>query len=453
VLLTIAAVAVVLGVLIFVHEMGHFLAAKLLGIQVLRFSLGFGRPVLGWRRGETEYWISWLPLGGYVKMAGLEDEGVTGSLEGGKANVPIDPARAFDRQPVWKRMIVVLAGVTINVLLAFVVYTGIATVLGTPRLAVTQVDSVRTAELPPGAAALGALRFGDRITAINGDSVRTWDDIVDRILRGPADIRVSVAGRAAPIELHLPPTDSVTRAKVVQAVVPLVPARIGFVVPGQPAARAGVRPGDLIVRVDEDTIRSWSDMLHKIWYAPGRSLRLTVLRDGRTVAIVVTPEPQIEADTSSPRPKTYGVIGAQQDPPITRSRIGFLRAVLVGADQTVTQAAGVVGSVKKLLFRQASIKEVGGPILIAQMSGQAARLGLDWFLGFMAFFSVSLAVLNLLPIPVLDGGQAVFLIAEAVRRKPLSLELRARLTQIGLVVILGLMLLGIANDLLRVLPR
>ncbi len=359
-LLTLAAVAVVLGVLIFVHEMGHFVAAKAVGIQVLRFSLGFGRPVLSWRRGETEYWISWLPLGGYVKMAGLEDEGVSGNLEGGKSDVPVDPARAFDRQPVWKRMIVVLAGVTINVVLAFIVYTGIAAVLGAPRLAVTQVDSVRTAGLPAGTAALGTLKFGDRITAINGDSVRTWDDVVEHFLTGPADLRVRVAGREAPIELHLPATDSAARAKAVQAIVPLVPARIGFVVPGQPAARAGLRPGDVIVRVDQDSIRSWSDMLHKIWYAAGRPLRLTVLRDGRTMEIAVTPEPQVETDSTSPRPKTYGVIGAQQDPPITRSRIGFGRALAVGADQTATQAAAVVVSVKKLLFRQASIKEVGG---------------------------------------------------------------------------------------------
>jgi len=137
-LLGLLALLVTLGPLIFVHEGGHFIAAKAVGIQVLRFSLGFGRPLLAWRRGETEYWISWIPLGGYVKMAGLEDEGVTGSLEGGKASVPIDPARAFDRKPVWKRMIVVLAGVTANVLLAFVVYTGLAAILGAPRLAVTQ---------------------------------------------------------------------------------------------------------------------------------------------------------------------------------------------------------------------------------------------------------------------------------------------------------------------------
>ncbi|HEX4629249.1 MAG TPA: site-2 protease family protein, partial [Gemmatimonadales bacterium] len=125
-LLTIGAVVVVLGVLIFVHEMGHFVAAKAVGIQVLRFSLGFGRPLVSWRRGETEYWISWLPLGGYVKMAGLEDEGIAGSLEGGKADVAVDPARAFDRQPVLKRTIVILAGVSMNVMFAFLVYTGIA---------------------------------------------------------------------------------------------------------------------------------------------------------------------------------------------------------------------------------------------------------------------------------------------------------------------------------------
>src|SRR3989449_5498502 len=129
-LLTLGAVAVVLGVLIFVHEMGHFVAAKAVGIQVLRFSLGFGRPVLSWRRGETEYWISWLPLGGYVKMAGLEDEGVTGRVEGGKSDVPIDPARAFDRQPVWKRSLVIVAGVTMNIVLAVVLYGGIAATFG-----------------------------------------------------------------------------------------------------------------------------------------------------------------------------------------------------------------------------------------------------------------------------------------------------------------------------------
>ena len=195
---TIVVAVFVLGVLIFVHEMGHFLAAKAVGIQVLRFSLGFGRPIVSWRRGETEYWISWLPLGGYVKMAGLEDEGIAGGLEGGKADVPVDPARAFDRQPVWRRTIVILAGVTMNMLFAFFVYTGIAATVGSPELASTAIDSVTARLLPPGAEPLADLRFGDRIVRWNGDTVRSWNALLDRLLTGSTELRVEVAGRDRP---------------------------------------------------------------------------------------------------------------------------------------------------------------------------------------------------------------------------------------------------------------
>jgi len=140
-LLTLGSLVVVLGVLISVHEFGHFIVAKLVGIQVLRFSLGFGRPVIQWRRGETEYWISWIPLGGYVKMAGLEEEGMVGELEGGKAAVPIDPARAFDQKPLPARIAVILAGVTMNLFLAFAIYTGLVAIGGEPRLAMTSGDA------------------------------------------------------------------------------------------------------------------------------------------------------------------------------------------------------------------------------------------------------------------------------------------------------------------------
>jgi regulator of sigma E protease len=444
---------VVLGVLIFVHELGHFLVAKAVGIQVLRFSLGFGQPVVQWRRGETEYWISWIPLGGYVKMAGLEEEGVAGTLEGGKSAVAVDPARAFDRRPLWARMAVILAGVTMNLLLAFTIYTGLGAIVGAARLATTRVDSVTTALLPPGAAALATLAHGDQITAIDGDSVRTWDMLVDRLLDAPAETRLTIAGRPEPVVLRLGPRGTDARSRVARALVPLMPARIGIVYPGQPAARAGLKPGDVIVRAGGDTVRSWNDMLRKIWSSPGQRLELVALRGDGLVQLTVVPETQTETDSASPRPKTYGMIGALQDPPTIREPVGLGTAIVSGAAQTVGQIGAVVISVKRLILRQASVREVGGPILIAQVSGQVARLGLDWFLNFLAFFSVSLAVLNMLPIPVLDGGQAMFLIAEAVRRKPLSLQLRMRLTQVGLLVILGIMALAIANDVLRNLPR
>ncbi|HXM38990.1 MAG TPA: RIP metalloprotease RseP [Gemmatimonadales bacterium] len=452
-LLTITSLVVVLGVLIFVHELGHFLVAKAVGIQVLRFSLGFGRPVLRWRRGETEYWISWIPLGGYVKMAGLEEEGMVGELEGGRADVAIDPERSFDRKPLWARMAVILAGVAMNIFLAFAIYAGLGVIVGAPRLATTQVDTVTTAFLPPGAAALSTVTHGDKIVRVNGDTVRTWQDLVERLLEAPAVTQIEVAGRSEPVVLQLPPGDTAARAQVARALVPLMPAKIGIVYPGQPAARAGLKPGDLIVRAGGDTVRSWNEMLRKIWNSPGKPLELTVVRSDSLVRLTVVPEVHTETDSGSPRPRTYGLIGALQDPPTSRERVGLGTAIVSGVEQTVGQVGAVVISVKRLLFGQASVREVGGPILIAQMSGQVARLGLDWFLNFLAFFSVSLAVLNLLPIPVLDGGHAMFLIAEAIRRKPLSPQLRMRLTQVGMLLVLGIMVLALSNDVLRFFNR
>ncbi len=452
-LLTLAAFVVVLGVLIFVHEMGHFLAAKAVGIQVLRFSLGFGRPIVAWRRGETEYWISWLPLGGYVKMAGLEDEGIAGSLEGGRAATPVDPARAFDRQALWKRTIVILAGVTMNVVFAFVVYTGIAATVGSPELASTKIDSVTTRILPPGTEALGSLKFGDRIVRVNGDTVRSWNDLLDHVLAGPTELRFDVEGRAAPIRVRLPHGGLATRQAVAQALVRLDPPRLGIVEPGRPAIRAGLKPGDELLRANRDTLRSWSDVLHAVWYSPGKPLRFDVLRGGSLLQVTVVPETRTETDTASPRPRIYGAIGAGQDPPTIHVREPIGRALISGFDETRGRAMVVLGFVKGLVLGQFSARDVGGPILVGQISGQVARLGLDWFLTFMAFFSINLAILNLLPIPVLDGGQLLFLIAEAVRRKPLSVELRTRLTQLGFIVLLGIMILALTNDALRVLPR
>jgi regulator of sigma E protease len=440
-LVMIGSLIIVLGVLISVHEFGHFIVAKLVGIQVLRFSLGFGRPVIQWRRGETEYWISWIPLGGYVKMAGLEEEGMVGELEGGKASVPIDPKRAFDQQPLWARMAVILAGVTMNLFLAFVIYTSLA-VAGVQHAAITPVDSIDVASLPPGAEALATLRRGDRIVRINNDSLKTWDDLDEKILKDPEELRFQIAGRAEPLVIHVP-RDPVTRERLAHAFVPLFPARIGPVAIGQPAHRAGLRGGDVVVKIDADTIVSWNDMVRRIRANPGKPLVLTVLRGDSLEKVSVTPEPQ---DSGGHH---FGLIGAGANPPLVRQPVSFGTALSLGLRQTGWQLAAVVVSVKRLVTGQASARELGGPIAIAQMSGQAARLGLDWFLRFLAFFSVSLAVLNLLPIPVLDGGHAMFLIAEAIRHKPLSPQLRLRLTQVGMLVVLAIMVLAISNDVIR----
>jgi regulator of sigma E protease len=453
VLLKIVAPIVVLGVLIFVHEAGHFIAAKAVGIQVLRFALGFGRPIAQWRWGETEYWLAWIPFGGYVKMAGLEDEGLTGSLEGGKASVPVDPARAFDRQPVWKRTIVILAGVTMNIVFAYGVFAGIAATVGAPELASTQIDSVTTRALPRGTEALGTLKFADRIVRVNGDTVRSWNQILDHLQAGPTELRFDVAGRPEPIRVRLPDGGLATREAVAAALVRLDPPRLGLLYPGQPALRAGLRPGDLLLRANGDTLRSWSDVLHAVWNSPGKPLHLDVRRDGAVATVTVVPESKTETDSTSPRPKTYGVIGAGPDPATIYVREPLGQAALSGLTETWGRGLIVLGFLKGLILHQLSVREVGSIITVGQISGQVAQLGLVSFLTFMAFFSINLAILNLLPIPILDGGQFMFLVAEAVRRKPLSIELRTRLTQVGFVVLLVIMILALTNDALRVLPR
>jgi len=399
--------------------------------------------VIAWKRGETEYWISWIPLGGYVKMAGLEEEGMVGELEGGKADAAIDPARSFDRQPIAARMAVILAGVSMNVLLAFVIYAGLAAVAGVSRFAMTPVDSIQAGRLPAWAQPLLTLHRGDRITHVGDDSLRTWDDLEERIEKAPDELRLRVAERAEPLVMHLPSGDTAARHELLRAIVPLFPARIGPVAPGQPAHRAGLRGGDVVVRINDDTIASWLDMVARIREQPGHPVTLVVLRRDSLIRFTVVPE------TIDSGGKRYGFIGAGANPPTVRDRVGLGAAIVHGGRQTLAQIVNVVTSVKRIVAGEASTRELGGPIAIAQMSGQAVRLGLDWFLNFLAFFSVSLAVLNLLPIPVLDGGHALFLIVEAVRRKPLTPTLRMRLTQLGMLVVLGIMVLAISNDVLR----
>ncbi len=447
--LTILSFAVMVGVLIFVHELGHFVAAKSLGIQVHRFSLGFGKPIVLVRRGETEYVISALPLGGYVKMAGLEEEGMMGEVEGGKPSQPVDPERAFDRKPLWARIIVILAGVTMNVLLAYGVFVVRAAGVGLPVSAATQVDSVDGAGLPPGAEALATLQFGDRLLRINGDTIRNWGDFEAGVLHGPVETRIEIADRP-PLVVHLGDGSVHDRGRILGAIGPLVPPRLGILEPGRPGYRAGLRPGDLIVRANGDSIRSWSAAVSAIWRSPGRPLALDVLRGDSVLRVMVTPEVHRDSVAVAPRPAVYGQIGVSQNPPVQHERIGPGRAVVQGWAYVWDGITGVLHGLQQLVLGKASLRQsLAGPIEIASVSGQVARLGVDWFLDLLALFSINLAVLNLLPIPVLDGGQLVFLLAEGVRRRPLSLELRLRLTQIGFVFLLGLMSLALLNGVFK----
>lgn len=452
-LLTLAAFVIVVGVLIFVHEAGHFLAAKISGVQVLRFSLGFGRPLVHWRRGETEYMVCWIPLGGYVKMAGLEDEGAMGEVEGGTSETPVDPARAFDKQGLPARIFIILAGVTMNAVFAWVLYTGLAATVGEARLPITRVDTVWSGLLPAGAESLGTLHRGDRIVAINAQPVTTWEDIQTGLRDGPDPLGVTVQGRAQPIVLRVPRTDIKARLSLAGALDPLIEPVIDNVAGGSPASRARFAVGDRVVSVDRDTIRSWGEFTQRIRAQPHRTLSVAVVRGGTTVVLSLTPERRLMPDRQTGRDTAVGYAGLSPVQSFIHQQFGIGASVVEGWRATAASTAQVARIVAGLFTGSVSLRELGGPITIGQQAGQTARLGIPAFVEFMAFISLNLAVLNLLPIPILDGGQVVFLLAEAVRRKPLSVQVRLRLTQVGFYILLAIMALALSNDVIRLFTR
>jgi regulator of sigma E protease len=446
-LVAIVAGVIVIGVLIFVHELGHFLAAKAVGIAVLRFSFGLGpRTPIGVTIGETDYCISWIPFGGFVKMAGLEEEGAPGALEGAREQREVPRERTFDAKPLWARIVVISAGVVMNALFAFALYTAVAGAYGVPYDPTVTVESVDVSRLPLGAAALGSLAPGDRIQAIDGDSVTTWGEVQDALLSAPGErITITVAGRSAPILLDVARTAA--RDSLLAALRPRHPAVVGTVSAGKPAAQGGLEPGDTVVAAGGSPVASWDAMVGTIEQSAGRTLALVVRRGGRELTLSVTPRAERVQDLATGATRTVGRIGIGLYLPVRR--LGVLASLRDGLGQTGRAAGVILFTLKGLLTGQVSPREIGGPILVGQISGEVVRLGPEAFLSFIALFSINLAVLNLLPIPVLDGGHLVFLCVEGVRGRPLSLAQRQRLTQIGFFVLVGIMALAVANDVLR----
>ncbi len=447
---TLLALIVVLGVLIFIHEAGHFLAAKWAGIYVHRFSLGLGSPIpwLTFRRGETEYSISWLPLGGYVKMASREEEVTSSALEGGHAEAPVPPDRVFEAKPVWKRMVVILAGVTMNGLFAWMAFAFLAGKNGRQIDPTTSVGRVLEEMVPAGAEALRQIPVGARIEEINSRPVESWNDVTDAIANSPEPkIRIGLeGGETVVLSIHQDALEQ--RLKASQALQPFRAAVIGQVLPGRPADRAGVQPGDTIVALNQRDIRQWYDVLEVLQDNGATPIAMTVAGPGGRRTVEVTPEVQtVEGRDGTPRDVARVGIAVELD--LRSEPLGVGAALVEGWNATVGASTQIVRTVRGLFSGRISRREVGGPIMIGQLAGQSARMGLDPFLAFMALISINLAILNLLPVPVLDGGQFLFLLAEAVIRRPLPLKLRERLTAVGMVLIVLLMGLAFSNDIRR----
>lgn len=451
ILFTVSVLIVVLGVLIFVHELGHFLAAKWAGIRVHRFALGMGNPIpgLSFRKGHTEYAICWLPLGGYVKMATEEEEVSSSALEGGKVDEPVPPEEMFEAKPVWKRTIVILAGVTMNVVFAYLVLTWLAAKNGEQLDPTTTVGMVNTDSLPPGAESLKELHSGDRIVMVAGDSVHSWNDVQSTINSASGDSVAIVLADGRTIALRIHETALADRLGASLALLPFRPAIIDTLLPGKPAAKAGLQRMDTIIAIDGEPTAQWYDLVTKVRASAGKPITFRVAR-GKEVDITVLPDMETETIRKGVTVK-FGRIGAGPYTPVVTRPYSLGMAFKAGAKATLVASTQIVRTVRGLISARISSREVGGPILIGQMAAQSARLGFDTFLQFMALVSVNLAVLNLLPIPVLDGGQFLFLVAEGVLRRPLSLRLRERLTMVGLFLIVCLMVLAFSNDIRRLL--
>ncbi|HET7042120.1 MAG TPA: RIP metalloprotease RseP, partial [Gemmatimonadales bacterium] len=293
-LYTTAVLAVVLGVLIFIHEAGHFLAAKWAGIWVHRFALGLGTPIpkLSFTRGGTEYAICWVPLGGYVKMASREEEATTSALEGGAGTSPVPPGMYYEDRPVWKRMVVTVAGVTMNTLFAILVFFGLAWKNGRSIDPETRVGRVVVRALPAGAEALRQFRPGDRITSVGGVRVDSWDDVTNGIATaGGNDVAVTVNDSLS-VSVRLHSDQLVERSQAALAILPYRAAVVGGVVPGRVADRAGIVAGDTIVAIDDAPVAQWYDMTDLISAAPGRALRVTLGGAHGRRTVELTPEAQ-----------------------------------------------------------------------------------------------------------------------------------------------------------------
>ena len=468
-MLALVAPILVFGLVIFVHELGHFVAAKLTGVYAPRFSIGFGPALFRKRRGETEYVLAALPLGGYVRMASRHDAEAA-VLEGGdeessslrqgdpgydpNAMMPFGPKpipehRWFESKGLLARLFIMVAGVVMNVVLAYAVYVVINVRYGEPIVPSRVVGAVATL---PGAPTLSQLAAGDTIVAVNGTAVRNWNEVAEGIVRSDGDT-IAIRTNRGDVRVPVGRGGQPSANDVVRAIDVRLPPVIGDVVAGTPAARAGLRGGDSVASLGGTPLRGWADLLERVSASPGTDLQFDIVRDGTHLPMTLKPESTTVRDPDSGKSRTVGRIGAYNASISTREPMPLGRALSSAFGQTTATGLQIVDVVRGLITRQISLNQLGGPIAITRASVAAAKSGLETLLGLIAMLSVNVAVLNLLPIPILDGGQILINLAEAAKGGPFSIRTREYILRVGLVVILMIFVLSTFNDLKALLGR
>jgi regulator of sigma E protease len=446
-----AVVAVVLGVMIFVHELGHFTAAKWFGVRVLTFSLGFGKRLFGFKIGDTDYRVSLLPLGGYVKMAGEEpsDSVITGSenpeSSGAAPATPEDDPGKFLSKPRWQRFVVIAMGPAMNIAMALAVLTGLYRYhFQKPAY---EEQPARVGALEPGSpAAEAGLIPGDLIVRLDGIRNPKWEDLVPKVLTSAGQtIPVEVLRDGRQLELKITPKATKQDQVGYIGVDPYQPAIIDAVEPGLPAARAGLRPGDQIVAVNGQRTYSYPSVQQEIQAVNGKEVDVTVERQGKEFHVRLTP-----VYTEVPGGKLWR-IGVRFPNDYVAREIPWSQAFASAVDFNLRNSLLTFDVLGKILTRHMSPRSLSGPIGIAQISGAAFRAGFPELLMIVSFISLQLGIFNLVPIPILDGGAILLLLIETVIRRDLSRGFKERFLQVGMAFLLILAVFLVYNDIVKTL--
>jgi regulator of sigma E protease len=430
-LTTLLAFVFVLGVLVFVHELGHFVAAKRVGIKVLKFQLGFNPTILSFRRGDTEYGIGALPLGGYVKMAGDNpDEARTGESD------------EFLSKTKWERFQVLIMGPAMNLLLAFVLLA----------IVLHQGGDVRTYhDQPPivGVVAAGSpaskvdIQPGDRIASVAGRSVKTWEQFLIAVAQRPnRETSVGLLRNGLEVTRTVTPENAGKSGFEVGdiGVLPNVHPHVRSVSPGEPAERAGLKGGDVVVAIDGQPITFASQLRETIAKHPEQPITMTIRRDGATLTIQATPAKR----------GNQGLLGITIGDETKSVNPSVVEAIVLSAQKNVEYSVLILQTVWGLLTAQTSPRQLMGPVAIAQLSGESAQAGWIALFGLMASISLNLGLLNLLPIPILDGGHIFIMALEGIARRDFSIRVKEKMLLAGFVMLMMLMVTVIYNDLTRV---